>query len=637
MPKLKSAKYPLQTAAFLEDPIPGAPYLFFWNDAYDKLTFSPILDVGVNHNTNSTNIAGFGVTKTNETSNNGYGSLMFRLGPNGPVTDVQVLSQATNNTYVNIEPAPFLSMDPSRPLRKHRYDTNGVNKVVSMWGCKISKGEGSDINGSSYWPVTSGMHTRVGVRFNPDRLELSLPYVDTITPGTNNSNGPGRVAANFYPVYFNSATGNLVMCGWGGRSSSPGNYNSYNSMDQYTPAAGPGFRYQNWISSSPTLSDLPASYENETCQFVGTDATGRAIFFLNNLTTDYDHIVVRYQDSDNTSTNLFTNNTAPSAGGTSAGGNRGTGFGNYFSKWSSQVFTDVTSPGNAAWYTPYFDSAGKYHPFFYQWNKSSDSFTRNADITVNWGTTTQADVWEVDTTSPSSVSIRYGMQRLVANETWTVNVGGTDKRYVMLMQMHGNGVAYDSSPKQRTFPVFEVNPVAPKTLTYHSKIEVPSTPKNIIWLNTDKTQLGIIGESNFYMYSFSNTVGWIQTTIIPVKFSSVGVDSLGRIWALGPGDYGYGELHAITQTAPITVSVTSTLTNYNFTGQSINSNVIVNAYDTEGSRIAVSVKLVIDGGSMTFAGSNLTTTIETSSSADTTVPITITGAGISNIISSVVV
>lgn len=636
MAKLKSAKYPLQTAAVVEDPTPGAPYMFFWHDAYDKLTFSPILDVGINYNTNSTTIGGYGITRTTDTSNAGEGSFMFRLGLNGSVTDVQVLTQSSNSTYANIEPVPFLSMDPATPIRKLRYDTDGVNKVISMWGCKVAKTEGGRV-GNSYWPVSDQFHTRVSARFNPDSLQNSLPSISSFQLSGNGSTEVGRAGSKYYPLFYNSNTGNLVCMGWGGRSSNPGDYGNNNAPDQYTPSSVPGLRWTNWISSSPAISATASSSANKTCQFIGTDAANRGLFFENNLTTDYDHRIVRYQDSDNTSSNLFTNSTVPSAAGTNAGGNRGTGFGNYIAKWSSQTFSDATSPGNAAWYTPYLDSTGKYHPFLYQWNKSSDTFTRNSDITVNWGSTTQDDVWQPDITTSSAVNSRWGMQRLWANETWSVTVEGNEKRFLMFMQMHGNGVIYDADVKRRTFPVFEINPVAPKTLTYHSKLEVPSTPKNIIWLNNEKTQLGVIGEANFYMYAFSYNVGWIQTTIIPTKFASVGVDSLGRIWALEIGEYNWGAIHAITQTAPITISVTSTATNYNFTGQNIESSVIVNAYDTEGARMAVSVKLVIDGGSMTFAGSNLTTTVQTSSSADTNVPITITGAGISNIISSVVV
>ena len=138
------------------------------------------------------------------------------------------------------------------------------------------------------------------------------------------------------------------------------------------------------------------------------------------------------------------------------------------------------------------------------------------------------------------------------------------------------------------------------------------------------------------MYSFTNATGWTQTTIIPIKFASVGLDNLGRLWALEAGDNTYGAIHTLTQTAPITVAVTSTATAYNYVGTQVLSNVTVNAYGVDGLRKAVSVRLVIDGTSMTFSGSNLTTTVTTSASTDTSVPIVITGAGINNIIASVV-
>jgi hypothetical protein len=116
----------------------------------------------------------------------------------------------------------------------------------------------------------------------------------------------------------------------------------------------------------------------------------------------------------------------------------------------------------------------------------------------------------------------------------------------------------------------------------------------------------------------------------------VGIDGLGRIWALATGAAGYAEIHMLTLNVPVTITVTAPQSSYNFTGTNISTSITVNAYDPSGARIAVALKLVVDGGSMTFSGSNLTTTVTTSASANTVVPVTITGAGISNVIASVV-
>jgi hypothetical protein len=225
-----------------------------------------------------------------------------------------------------------------------------------------------------------------------------------------------------------------------------------------------------------------------------------------------------------------------------------------------------------------------------------------------------------------------GFQRVVVNETFTFS--GT--RYLMLMQLHGNGVAYDLYPLMRTFVVFSMNPTNPLALTYHSFVTIPVTPKNIIWLNTAKTLLGVITTNFFYTYSFTSGTGWTLTGSLPYQMWAVGLDSTGRIFGVDRGLTQQGQIHIITLSVPVTVSVTPAQTTYNYTGSTISSTLAVSAYDQNGARISTQVKLVIDGGSMTFGGSNLTTTVTTSTVADLSVAISITDGGYSNIIASVV-
>jgi hypothetical protein len=203
------------------------------------------------------------------------------------------------------------------------------------------------------------------------------------------------------------------------------------------------------------------------------------------------------------------------------------------------------------------------------------------------------------------------------------------------MQMHGAGTYFDQQPKMRTFVTFIVDPTTPTTLTYHSHVEIPSTPKNIVWLNDQHTIFGVFTFSNFYVYSFNGTA-WALIGTWNNQFTAVGRDGLGRVWGHDSGQFGYGALHLITLNVPTTISVTAPQLSYNYIGTDISTNLTVNAYDQTGARVVVDVKLVIDGGSMVFSGNNLTTTVTTSSSTDTTVPVTITGGGISNIIASVV-
>lgn len=318
--------------------------------------------------------------------------------------------------------------------------------------------------------------------------------------------------------------------------------------------------------------------------------------------------------------------------GTNIGGDRTTTFGNYLSKYASKTFTDPSTSTTKGFYLPYVDTVGNYNPYYFQWNTLNDTFTQYADVTMVYPTTgTNINTyWSPDTLSAGSTgAINYGFQRLWVNETFVS--GGT--RYLVFMQLHGGGGIFDSYPLMRSFPTYSVNANNPRRLTYVSSLQVPSSPKNIVWLSDDKTIIGIITHSAFYVYAFSSASGWTLSGNFPYQFNAVGRDGLGRIWAQDTG-IGYGRLHLITLNVPVNIVVTSDASSYYYSGGTTTANLTVNAYSYTGSRISTPVKLVIDGGSMTFAGSNLTISITTSASADTIVPVTITGGGVANIIAS---
>lgn len=585
---IRTNKNTIDTAAVTEDPTPGQGKIYFWHDGYDFNTLSPLFDQGINHDTAGTGITGHGRTRSiADTMNTAYLFL-----PND-VTTVSTQVAAVNSVGANLDAAPFISLDPNRQPRNIRYDSLGGNSILYMNWLGQSAGNGRNISNA---------------RFNARSLQ-DLPF-------RRNDGG-----ANYYPIYLNTATGNMVLATTVQTTNSPSTFY--------------GARISTYFSQTHTFANVTA-INQRTGEFLGVDNGGRALFFLNNCTTDYDHLIVRYSDFDNTATVLATINAVPGAAGTSAGGNRATNFGNNFPKHSSKTFfdpTDVTNT-NRAWYTPYQDVNGKYHPHFFQWNTVNDTFIRNTDITVNWGEgRVQDDIWTHDTFSTTSnTANNQGYQKILFNDTFVVN----NIRYITLMQLHGATALFDNQPKMRTFVTFSIDPINPKILNYHSHVIIPSSPKNIIWLNTEKTLLGVIANTQFYTFSFNPSGGWVLTATLPYQFMGVGRDSANRVWAVAPGQNGWGEIHLITVNVPVSIIVTAPQISYNFTGAVINTNLTVNAYDTTGERIATSVKLVIDGGAMAFAGANLTTTVSTSASANTLVPVSITGGGVSNVIASVV-
>jgi hypothetical protein len=586
-------------AAVYEDPIPDSPYIFFQYDAYNKLSLAPQFDVAMNW-TDTTGIAGFGASQIAGYSN--YiltGVLML----NGETTNVRHGLFNTNNDHRNnLDLAPFASMDPDRKIKPMQYFTDGTkNSVVGVWHYVATGAVTADPeNRVRYW-VKSSTNSQ-------DLVKSQFVDSNSYLAGVASVYG-----YQLWPLYRNPSTNNIIFVG---QNSGPYSYPGTNYG--FRGAAAPAF------SGGLSLTGVASSGAYTTSQFVGVGADGFAIHLQNGISTDYSQTFFKYNDSTNTITTIGTFTSAP------AGGNRADAYGNYIPKFASKTFT--VSAGVTGFYIPYLSSSGQYTPLFFQWDRTADTFTRNSSISVTYPMgTVQNNFWAPDTLSGSS----YGgnnyaaMQRMWANETFVY--GGT--RYLMLMQLHGAGGIYDSSPTLRTFVCYSIDPGDPTALTYHSSIVVPFTPKNIVWLNDDKTSIGIITHNNFYIYNFNGS-GWVQTVFLPYQFHAVGRDNLGRIWAVDAGNQGYGRVHMISQSAPVTITVTPDSDAYEYTGIAINANLIVNAYDSSGNRMITAVKLVIQGSSMTFSGSNATTTVTTADNTDTLVAVTITSGGICNVVAS---
>lgn len=135
------------------------------------------------------------------------------------------------------------------------------------------------------------------------------------------------------------------------------------------------------------------------------------------------------------------------------------------------------------------------------------------------------------------------------------------------------------------------------------------------------------------IYKFTDGVFWQKVNEYAGQFIAIGVDSLERIWLIEAGSGGnFGSngatLYYINPEAlPNSVSVAFDNSLYTFNGAAINTNARVNVYNSSGVRVAQPLNLAITSGNATFAGGSATTSVTTSNSADTVVPIVINGIG----------
>jgi hypothetical protein len=316
-------------------------------------------------------------------------------------------------------------------------------------------------------------------------------------------------------------------------------------------------------------------------------------------------------------------------------------FGGPIPKYASKTFQDVTTSSARGFYVPFVDSAGKYNPHYFQWNTATDVFSRSTNVVLNHATgTSQASYWLADNFSASgnALQTKWGMQRVWYNEMCTDNNGA---RYLIFMQLHGAGGVYDIYPTARTFLIYGIGAKDPLLLNFVNAITIPQTPKNIVWLNANKSLLAVICHTATYTY-FLNTSGGFQLTgTFPYQFNAVGTDSYGRAWAHDTGPLGWGRIHLLSG-VPVNITVVASSSTYTYSGSTSTTTFAVSAFDITGSRMTATINLSVAGSSLvisnSIAGPYATTlTVITNNLSTSTIFGQVIGSGASNINASITI
>lgn len=583
---LRTNRYALNVPTLVEDPTPGSNLLFIQNEAYDKTSLNQNFAKTISYNVAGTGYSTFGTSNFTQSAGNTLNPDYWNgvLILNGESTHVKNTLYNTLNDYKNnLDTSPFSSMDPNNRIKGSRYDTYGQGNSTLLW---------YEMRGSaSTYASTTWYHS--GTR--PAGTDISTYY-----PAQN---GSLATSQTLKPVYLNTYTGNLISIGtYDPTGFCPGGY------------AGAAITGTNVIAGLPLPITVPiitqlvvGAFATTSCQFIGSsDLTGQGIMLHNNFLNDSGQYIHRYNDTNNTYVTLYANSTPPngttSTGGTSWGGDRGTTQGGYIAKFASSTFTDISSSTTQGFFVPYLDILGNYHPHYYRWNKSSDSFTRYSTTSTTYPSGTNLSTyWYPDNLSAGgTASIVYGLQRVWYNETFIYN----DVRFLTLMQLHGAGGVFDNVAQYRTFVTYtvvtSVDPnLAYQSLIYHSSVVIPITPKNILWLNDSHTSMGVFATGNFYIYNFNDTTGWTLITTYPYTFTAAGRDANNRIWAYDAGPLGFGRLHLLQgNSTPAKISIVPNTSTFNYSGSTIPIELSVDSFDINGLRQENYVTLTAVGTSM---------------------------------------
>lgn len=587
--------------SIVEDPRTSTPGFYFFGDRHDKSTLSPVYDKYLAiWSVGATPInVGFGIqVPTNTGVNNGH---LLSKKPSTSVTGNLIATN--NNTNTNwLDPSAWFSMTSSvQPGNIYEVTGGGYTSVIAF-----TTTASTQCNLYLWNQLTSTQHLS-------DRSRSLVLSSSTIS----------------YPIVLGLSQDNLRIVGIGYAASGSSFGPTYCLW-----SLGANTSQQSWPDLSSTSTPWTATNRtgNNSVQHLGVSSVDNSYLMVETnkgtttagVTCTISKVV--WNANTPTVTQLANFATVPTASGTSAGGNN---LNNHnFWKNCSSWFTDPRTSNTRAFYFPYFDSNRDFHPFVITWNTTNDTFQRETDITIVGNkSSVVADLSNRVTNDSTFAASAINCETFVS--------GGT--RYVMFLQIDARGEQYNGVPGCRTWVVYSVGDPNIKTLTYHSALILPETPINYVWLSDNQTIIGVFMNNSFRVYTWSNS-GWANTTTYNFRVIACGRDSLDRIWYVS-ADPEYGNtvprIGIITPSAPVNINIVPELTSYEYAGTNINTYVTVEALSVTGTRLVTDVKLVIEGGSMTFSDSTVVKTITTSSSATVQVNLIITSSGFSNIIASV--
>ena len=599
--------YDNQTTIVVEDARPGNDGFYIDHVKHDKTSLTPQFQKKLNYQTStSDNSWLFPMDSSFSTDYTRNGQQLALSKMTGSMSGME--SDSTN--YQNyVWPGSWMDMSGTLKMGTMNLVSNGTQETQIH-----------SYHNSSYQYIRKWPHME-------DSIDL---YERNPTAGGTGNVGGGNTQ---HSAYLHETVGNddYVMNFHRGNGST----NQYNY---------PNYRWEVFYGStgafpnaqpSTTGSDISGMGNYYNVQYLGKSAVDGGILFVGTMSRTTGNglrlKVVKAVWTTSTTptwTVMCDFNVVPTASGTSQGGNNMNN--NYVPTNCTEVFDDPRGTANTkVFYRNYYDSYHNFHPFVITWNTTNDTFARETDITCDVLSSVHSDMSGTSFQgSSSAVCEQFNLQ------TWN----GASLRYICDMKLDGRPSAKDSDAAYRTWVTYSVGASDPKALTYHSKITMPSTPRSLIWLNDSHTMMGIWFKSTFGIYSWNDTTGWNQTTLLAHKVQNIGRDSLDRIWYIRPSSK-YGstkpELHLLTPTLPVTISVAPENATYTYSGSTITSYINVSAINASGARIASSVKLVIEGSSMTFSDDSTSKTVTTLTSGDLQVATKVISAGFTNVSASI--
>ena len=588
-------------------------HFFLFGDAHNKTTLSPVYDVAWNpHSSGWTNSQWGHVEGQPTTTQRGY------MGVKKQVTYVNHNNSTTSYssfyTSNGVDKSWNRYMDEDEMCGAYTYVADDGSTKSIMCQYKDWYFNTTD----HYWifynniPDTAQMSNRNPNYTGSDSYRATLFYMNTDDIKNGRFTGTRDYSSSSGNPYDN-------MHQWIGFYTHP-NYTGYNAstsnMDQN------GYQLQHLGKSSVTGNRLYVMHNPQTSSY--SYGSGR----MKLVDVGYD----TGSGAPTVTVNTTIQNSIPAAG-THSGGN----FMNAFSsngqprRYATKHFTDPRDSNGKIFYIPYFDQYYDFHPLLYKWDTTNDTITREDDISITGDKSSVHADLSTAMANHTSDNYNYNYQQI-----WCDHFVSGGNRYISFIITGGKHNHFATTEGGRTVVTYAIDSANPKALTYHSKLVMAKSISHTVYLNDARTLMAMFYTGGAYIMSWNNSTGWGITATLTDHVHMMGRDSTDRIWYYTKNaSHGYMDVHLLSPTLPVSVTLTPASTSYTYSGSNINSTVAVDARNAAGTRIATSVKLVIEGASMTFSGGATTTTVTTSTSGATDVNIIVTGSGFSNIIASI--
>lgn len=250
-------------------------------------------------------------------------------------------------------------------------------------------------------------------------------------------------------------------------------------------------------------------------------------------------------------------------------------------------------------------------------------------------TTTAFATLNLDTSAVSFVSTASSVWR--NTRAWTFSNSGTN---YLCIGVYEPGTTNTVATSALNLYLWRLD--SKTSATFLQKLDTGSAGRVRAFMPIDSSckRIVVVYDDKIVFYAWNSSTNWTFQSTQNLNTQDVGIDSQGRVWATDLGSFSPGTptgylnqslyvYEPAGAAANITVSFAQSA--YSYTGATISSDVIVNAYDVTGARVALNVTLTRDTTNFDFSG-NPSTAVTTSTSADTLVPISVFSTGLLSVL-----